>query len=66
MYSKDQIIAAARKRGMSEEQIQRMMKAAPKVAAAGLLKIGKDGCMNLTAKGRENVRVLKAAGKIPG
>lgn len=64
MYSIDEIVAAARKRGHTEEEVQRIIAQISDLKRAGFLKANSAG-VALTAKGTRTVATLKAQGKIP-
>ena len=65
MYSKEQIIEAARRRGHSEEEIQRIVAGIDRLKANGLVKTNQRGAnVGLTAEGRRRVAELKSQGVI--
>lgn len=66
MYSREEIIAAARKRGHSEEEIQRILAGVDRLKQHGLVKTNGGGAnVGLTAAGRNKVAELRATGQLP-
>jgi len=63
-YSREQILAAARARGMSIAQIEVLERQIAALKQHGLVSTAGGG-VGLTAAGRRKVAELKAAGKIP-
>ena len=66
MYDREDIAAAARKRGHSEEEIQRILANVDRLKQAGLVKTSARGAsVGLTNAGRRKLAELRAAGQIP-
>ena len=66
MYSVDEIRAAARKRGHTEEEIEAIVAKVQLLKTHGLVKTSARGAsVGLTRAGARKVAELKALGKIP-
>jgi hypothetical protein len=66
MYSREEIIAAARARGHGEEEIQRIIAGIDRLKQHGLVKTsGRGASVGLTREGARKVAELRAQGKIP-
>jgi hypothetical protein len=66
MYSKEELATAARAKGHTEEQVQRIIGAVAKLKQAGLVKTSSRAYfVGLTVEGRRMLADLRAQGKIP-
>lgn len=66
MHSREEIRAAVRARGHTEEEIQRIVAGIEKLRANGLVRTSQRGAsVGLTAEGRRKVAELKSQGVIP-
>jgi len=65
MYSRDQIATAARAKGHTEEEIQRILAQIGRLKTAGLVKTSGGGAnVGITRKGSKALADLRAQGKI--
>lgn len=58
-YTREQIAEAARKRGHTEEEVQRMLAQIDKLSDKGLLKKSADGSVAMTNAGRKTLKVIR-------
>ena len=66
MYTKEKIVAAARQKGHTEEEIQIILSKIEDLKQRGLVKTsGRGANVGLTRAGQRKVAELKALGKIP-
>lgn len=66
MYSKEEIAAAARKKGHSEEEINRILAGVDRLKQAGLVRTaGRGASVGLTNAGRRKLAELRSTGQTP-
>ena len=63
-FSRAEVEAEARARGITEDEIRRVLDNVAKLAAKGVLHVNKAGDMRLTEAGKKEVAAMKAAGII--